>query len=135
MLFETAQSSLQGDRDQNQDRCAVIVGDDCVLLLLADGMGGHPKGEIAAQIVVDTGKAAFEAVGKPLPEPQAFLDAVLGAAHEHIAAFGATHEPPIDPRATEWSFGADRLMTVRTACRLRKDFDLLVAHKYRLDDN
>jgi chaperone modulatory protein CbpM len=31
---------------------------------------------------------------------------------------------PIDPRATEWSFGADRLMTVRTACRLRKDFDL-----------
>lgn len=31
---------------------------------------------------------------------------------------------PIDPRAAEWSFGADRLVTVRLACRLRKDFDL-----------
>lgn len=31
---------------------------------------------------------------------------------------------PADPNAAEWTFGADRLVTVRTACRLRKDFDL-----------
>ncbi|MDD5035291.1 MAG: chaperone modulator CbpM [Methylococcaceae bacterium] len=31
---------------------------------------------------------------------------------------------PIDPEAAQWSFGADRLVTVRLACRLRKDFDL-----------
>lgn len=31
---------------------------------------------------------------------------------------------PNDPEAAQWTFGADRLVTVRMACRLRKDFDL-----------
>ena len=31
---------------------------------------------------------------------------------------------PIDPQASPWSFGADRLVTVQLACRLRKDFEL-----------
>ena len=31
---------------------------------------------------------------------------------------------PIDPQAVPWSFGADRLVTVQLACRLRKDFEL-----------
>ena len=31
---------------------------------------------------------------------------------------------PSDPSAAEWSFGADRLVTVRLACRLRRDFEL-----------
>ena len=31
---------------------------------------------------------------------------------------------PIDLNAAQWSFGADRLVTVQLACRLRKDFEL-----------
>jgi len=31
---------------------------------------------------------------------------------------------PVDPQAEPWSFGADRLVTVRLACRLRHDFEL-----------
>lgn len=31
---------------------------------------------------------------------------------------------PIDPNAPQWSFGADRLVTIRRAYRLRKDFEL-----------
>jgi hypothetical protein len=31
---------------------------------------------------------------------------------------------PIDPQAAQWSFGADRLVTIRMACRLRQDFEL-----------
>ena len=31
---------------------------------------------------------------------------------------------PVDPKAEPWSFGADRLMTVRVAHRLREDFEL-----------
>jgi chaperone modulatory protein CbpM len=31
---------------------------------------------------------------------------------------------PMEPEAMPWSFGADRLLTVRMACRLSKDFDL-----------
>jgi chaperone modulatory protein CbpM len=31
---------------------------------------------------------------------------------------------PVDPRAEPWSFGADRLVTVHLARRLRQDFEL-----------
>ncbi len=31
---------------------------------------------------------------------------------------------PIDPKAKQWMFGADRLVTVRMARRLVRDFDL-----------
>jgi len=31
---------------------------------------------------------------------------------------------PADPLAAEWTFGADRLVVARSACRLRRDFDL-----------
>jgi hypothetical protein len=31
---------------------------------------------------------------------------------------------PIDPNAAQWSFGADRLVTVRLAYRLRQDLEL-----------
>lgn len=31
---------------------------------------------------------------------------------------------PLDPQSSPWSFSADRLVTVRMACRIRKDFDL-----------
>lgn len=31
---------------------------------------------------------------------------------------------PTNPAARHWTFGADRLMVARSACRLRRDFDL-----------
>ena len=31
---------------------------------------------------------------------------------------------PVDPEAAQWSFGADRLLTVRLARRLSRDFEL-----------
>jgi len=31
---------------------------------------------------------------------------------------------PANPRAEQWTFSAERVMTVRTACRLRNDFGL-----------
>ena len=48
MHCETASTSLRGDRRENQDRCAVLEGGTSILLLLADGMGGHARGELAA---------------------------------------------------------------------------------------
>ena len=31
---------------------------------------------------------------------------------------------PVNPESSQWLFGADRLTTIRTACRLGKDFEL-----------
>lgn len=74
--------------------------DHCVMLLLADGMGGHPKGEVAAQILMDTGRTDFEAASKPIHDPHDFLDDVLRRTHERIVTYGCNQTPPIDPRAT-----------------------------------
>jgi serine/threonine protein phosphatase PrpC len=98
--FETASASLLGDRAVNQDRCAVYRESGSVLLLLSDGMGGHPRGEVAAQILMDTGRTSFAASPKPIEHPPGFLDDVLRCAHQEIVAYGHAQEPPIDPRAT-----------------------------------
>ena len=53
MRHETASTSLRGDRSENQDRCAVLVDGETTLLLLADGMGGHARGELAASVFIE----------------------------------------------------------------------------------
>ncbi len=53
MIIETAARTDPGPvRDRNED--SFLVDEDCGLLLLADGMGGHAAGEVAARIAVET---------------------------------------------------------------------------------
>jgi serine/threonine protein phosphatase PrpC len=49
MLIEYAKVSALGDRQDNQDRAAVVVSDDAALMLVFDGMGGHSDGARAAE--------------------------------------------------------------------------------------
>jgi serine/threonine protein phosphatase PrpC len=95
-----AQATLQGNRKINQDRFISIEADGCILLGLADGMGGHPKGEVAAQILIDTCKSFFYRTDKPIHSPREFLHRLLQKAHENVTAFGLDHDPPIKPRTT-----------------------------------
>ena len=99
-MFETSHASLLGNRNNNQDRCAVLESVDTVLLVVADGMGGHPKGEEAAQLVIDTCEDAFMRIKKPIAEPEKFIDHISRQAHEAIITYGYRHIPAIDPRTT-----------------------------------
>jgi serine/threonine protein phosphatase PrpC len=92
--------SLQGDRKLNQDRCLTVRKDDDTLLAVADGLGGHPRGEAAAQLLVDTCEHLFRQAEHPLDKPQAFLNSALERAHNAIVRFGMTQEPAIAPRTT-----------------------------------
>ncbi len=98
--IDIAQATLQGDRRINQDRVISIEADGTILLGLADGMGGHPKGEVAAQILIDTCKSFFHRTPKPIHSPREFLHRLLQKAHENVTAFGLDHNPPIKPRTT-----------------------------------
>ncbi len=100
MKYETAQASLLGNRQNNQDRCLIMESPDSLLLSLADGMGGHPKGEMAAQILMDTSRKAFLTSRKPIANPRVFLSGLLDLAHHQILAYGEDQTPPIEPRTT-----------------------------------
>lgn len=98
--FEAARTTLNGNRACNQDRCLVLADGDCILLAVADGLGGHPRGEIAAQLLVDVCEALFRRAARPLADPQQFLLSCVGKAHQAIRRYGARQDPPIQPRTT-----------------------------------
>lgn len=100
MSYDTAELSLVGDRKENQDRVAVLRGDDTVLLIVVDGMGGHSHGANAAQLTIETVRQSFQNARKPLLDPQGFLTVALSLAHDAVVALGA--HLPLDqrPRAT-----------------------------------
>jgi serine/threonine protein phosphatase PrpC len=132
---ESAHSSLIGDRKINQDLCILVSDGDTVLLGLADGMGGHPRGEAAAQVLVDTCRNYFDRTPHPILNPNGFLTRLLHKAHENIIAFGYDQEPAIDPRTTavaclvqknvaHWAHAGDsRLYLLRERRVLSKTID------------
>ncbi len=98
--LDTATSTLTGNRGINQDRCLAINSQGTVLLALADGMGGHPMGEVAAQILVDVCEREIYKVPRPVPSPAEFLAGLLSIAHKEIQQFGTEQRPPAEPRTT-----------------------------------
>ncbi len=82
MKFTIYQASRQGGRKNNQDRVAFSYSRDALLMVVADGMGGHMHGEIAAQIAVQTLTEQFQKLAKPrLDDPMAFLADTTTHAH------------------------------------------------------
>ena len=61
MKFATFQETRPGKRPYNQDRLGFWQCEGALLLAVADGMGGHAHGEVAAQITVDHLAHSFDA--------------------------------------------------------------------------
>jgi len=97
--YRVAQASLVGDRKENQDRCVVLERDDTVILVLGDGLGGHPRGELAAQTLVDCAHEQFQRHNK-IANAKAFIEDCVTQAHRQIVQYGDAQEPPISPRST-----------------------------------
>ena len=101
MKFSVFQISRRGGREKNEDRMGYCYTRESGLFVLADGMGGHPEGEVAAQIALQTISALFQRQAKPqLKDVQEFLSGALLAAHHQILRY-ATEKGMIDtPRTT-----------------------------------
>src|SRR2546427_5445643 len=66
MRFSVFQLSRRGGRALNEDRMGYCYTREAVLFVLADGMGGHPEGEVAAQLALQVMSVHFQRQAKPL---------------------------------------------------------------------
>jgi PPM family protein phosphatase len=101
MKFTIYQNSRQGPRQYNQDRLAYSYSKDALLLVLADGMGGHRNGEIAAQLGVKTLTDAFQRLAVPaLSSPAKFLIEHIQQVHDMIENVTQAEDLIESPRTT-----------------------------------
>ncbi|HEX5683305.1 MAG TPA: PP2C family serine/threonine-protein phosphatase [Ideonella sp.] len=101
MKFSVYQVSRKGGREKNEDRMGYCYTRDSGLFALADGMGGHPEGEVASQLALQTLAAAFQREAKSsLKSPLRFLQDSILAGHHQLLRY-ATEKGLVDtPRTT-----------------------------------
>lgn len=101
MKFTIYQESRTGKRANNEDRLAYCYSREALLMVVADGMGGHYYGEVAAQIAVQTLTEAFPREFKPrVRDPFMFLQKGMLNAHRGILDFAGKHHLLDSPRTT-----------------------------------
>jgi serine/threonine protein phosphatase PrpC len=81
MSFRAACISNRGGRESNQDACDFLMLDDGACWVVADGLGGHRGGAVAAKLAVDTILASFRRNRELSPSA---LQGHLLAAHNAI---------------------------------------------------
>jgi serine/threonine protein phosphatase PrpC len=85
MKVRISQDSRIGRRHSNQDRTGFAYAMHRVLLVVADGMGGHPRGELAAQIAVESVLERFADWSRQGDcDAEGMLRGALDAAHRAI---------------------------------------------------
>jgi len=101
MRFSIFQESRKGARKANQDRTSYAYTRDALLMVVADGMGGHLHGEVASQIAVQLLTESFQREAKPtLPDPLAFLQKSILDAHFALGDYAKARNLVESPRTT-----------------------------------
>lgn len=101
MKFSVFQVSRKGGRKKNEDRMGYCYTRGSGIFLLTDGMGGHPEGEVAAQLALQAISAMFQKEAKPdLPDVSAFLASAVMAAHRQILRYAIEKGMMDTPRTT-----------------------------------
>jgi len=101
MKFSIYQESRQGPRKSNQDRVAYCYTRDALCMTIADGMGGHLHGEVAAQIATQFVAEAFQREAQPrLADPFKFLLDSITSAHHAIVDYANVRSLLETPRTT-----------------------------------
>jgi protein phosphatase len=101
MQFSVYQETHIGGRKVNQDRMGYSFTRDALLLVLADGMGGHARGEVAAAIATQTLSTMFQQQATPYVKgAERFLEDALHAAHREIHRYTVANNMPESPRTT-----------------------------------
>lgn len=101
MKFSVFQISRKGGRAKNEDRMGYCYTRESGLFVLADGMGGHPEGEVAAQLALQTVSALYQKEARPVVKDiTEFLSSSLMAAHHQIIRYASEKGMLDTPRTT-----------------------------------
>ncbi len=101
MQFSIFEATRLGSREKNEDRMGHSRTREACMLALADGMGGHPEGEVAAQIALETMSALFQREAQPrVPDVPSFLGRGLMSAHHQIIRYASSRGMMDTPRTT-----------------------------------
>lgn len=101
MRFSVFQVSRRGGRETNEDRMGYCFTREAGLFALADGMGGHPEGEVASQLALQTLAALFQRDASPvLEDPQRFLQESIVIAHQQLLRYAQSKGLSDTPRTT-----------------------------------
>ena len=113
MRFTIFQDSKVGDRDGNEDRVGDSFTKDVLLMVIADGMGGHHGGEIASEITVQeiTQRFRQEAQTK-LKRPFEFCELPALCQPRHTRRWGRFHDIFVGFRASQCG-SQEREATIR----------------------
>jgi serine/threonine protein phosphatase PrpC len=109
--YSVSQQSHQGGRDYNEDRTAIFERNGTVLLVVADGLGGHAGGDLASQTFIDAmGDSFTKATDKQLSNADSFLTLSINYGHHTI------HR-----RAVNQGFKVDSPKTTCVVCLIHDD--------------
>jgi serine/threonine protein phosphatase PrpC len=101
MRFSVYQVSRKGGREKNEDRMGYCYTRESGLFALADGMGGHPEGEMASQLALQTIAALFQRDARPaLADPIRFLQDAIMAGHHQLLRYAGEKGLIDTPRTT-----------------------------------
>lgn len=135
-LIDTCTAQHIGDRHEQQDRVGLFAHPrqkGTLMAVLADGMGGHTGGALAAEQVVHSAKGNFETGTLDGDGIRATLGAAINDAHDCIklARFTSEQDPHstacllvVQPGRADWAHcGDSRIYHFRDGARMARSVD------------
>ncbi len=101
MKFSVFQLSRIGGRVTNQDRTGYSYTRNAGFFLVADGLGGHPQGEVASQMALQVMTGLFQNDAKTgIKNPHDFLETAIKIADRRIHQYSIEKGMSDSPRTT-----------------------------------
>lgn len=95
-MVKFAMLSKEGSRENNEDSIGMYQDEDSWCFILADGLGGHGKGEVASRVAVDSVIEQFVVQ----EEREDFLDRAFASAQDAIMTRQRTDRTCFDMKTT-----------------------------------